>query len=488
MTHSGQMVANTHVVEGANPWPTPSLVGPPTARSVRGATVRGVAARQQSVCRPAAGGRRLARRPHRVEGRSAAPASPAVERTHERIGDVLQAMAADVASVSLQVQGCRTLQQLALRSSCDRDEIASRGGVAAVLKATEASPAFKEVQCAGVCALDKITACHQEATLSFMALGGVQVVVRSMSEHPSSSSLQEAGCRVLRNAAALSAECHAKVAALGGVRAVLGAMKAHPEAAPVQEAGCRALKELAAHCAVSKEGISCYGGIQVVLRAMETHRTLPSIQVYGCGVLRNMTASNAEHQESVVSRGGVPVVLEGMCKHPDSADVQWAGCWAIFCFAAGNAEMRAEVAAYGAVRTVLKAMDRHREEARVQEAGCWVLKELADQPAPGLAAAESPCGAPPPGLGQDRVAILAAGVQVVLKAMERHPSSAAVQAAAAGALRRLAANDAGAFVRTTCMGRCGRLGRSATMRALTSIKEGSGDEDDELQPSFMKKA
>merc|ERR1711957_50876 len=202
---------------------------------------------------------------------------------------------------------------------------------------------------------------------------------------------------------------------------------------------------------------------------MENHRALRSIQVYGCGVIRNMTTSNLEHQEAVVSRGGVQVILVAMQWHLDSSDVQWAGCWALCCLAARNKATRAEIAAYGAVRAALQAMERHRAEARVQEAGCWVLKELAGQPPADTT--KSPMPGAPPGAPPGKTANLVAGAQALLKAMERHPSSVTVQSAACAALRKLVMHDAGGWIRTTCVGRCGRLGRSTTMRALSTINE-----------------
>merc|ERR1711920_306982 len=116
--------------------------------------------------------------------------------------------------------------------------------------------------------------------------------------------------------------------------------------------------------------------------------------------------------------------------------------------------MRTVVAAHGSVKAILKAMDNHRAEPKVQEAACWALKELAGQVA----------------ANQDRIALTAC-VQALLKALEKHPNSATVEPAASNALRIFAKKDTHGLVKMVCLGRCGRLGRSGAMHALSVIKE-----------------
>lgn len=182
---------------------------------------------------------------------------------------------------------------------------------------------------------------------------------------------------------------------------------------------------------------------------------LSSIQVLGCGVLRNLTACNADFQEAVASRGGLQVVIDAMGHHAESADVQRAGCWALFCSCVHNSELQKVVEAHGGVKACLKALQDHRDDARVQEAGCWVIKELAQT----IAKNES-----------SRTTFVSS-TQVVLKAMDKHRSVAAVQTAAGGSLRSLASHDTSGWVKSACLGRCGRFQQSTTKRVLEVIQE-----------------
>lgn len=90
----------------------------------------------------------------------------------------------------------------------------------------------------------------------------------------------------------------------------------------------------------------------------------------------------------------------------------------------------------------------------MQEAGCWLLKELAEHMAS--------C--------KDR-AIFSAAIQAALKAVEKYPGNQAVEKAARTALQKLSAFDKEGWVKMACLGRCGRLGRTATMRTLEAIQE-----------------
>jgi len=369
---------------------------------------------------------------------------------------VLARLAAGASDARTQAEDCDALGELAGSGPGKRDRVTTAGGLEAVLGAMgRARAGAEDVQLAGARALYRLSRGSARGTLGLISLRGLQVTIEAMARHSEKEPLQEAGCRVLQNAAACSAECRAKVTAAGGAAAVLAALRAHPHATAVQEAGCQALRDLAAYNSAAQEEIFAHGGIQVVLRGMEAHRASSAVQVSACGVLRNLAASSAERQEGVVSRGGVRVVLDSMAAHPEAPQVQWAGCWALYCTSVRNAEVAADVAAHGAVAAALDAMARHRGEPKVQEAGCWVLKELAAHLH----------------LGSRPATVFVASAQALLKTLEQHATIENVKTAASAALKTLAVYDKGGLVRATCLGRCGRLGSSATKHALATIQE-----------------
>eukprot|EP00435_Cladocopium_sp_Y103_P048155 s305_g14.t1 len=333
-------------------------------------------------------------------------------------------------------------------------EVARLDGIATIVKAMTEQHQRGELQLAGMNALEKMTSGNPIHTRSMVDSNGINAVSNAMSQDLSKADLQATGCKILCNVAKHDAYCQEMVAKSGAAQAVLDAMRAHASDSDIQELGCHALKEFAAFNAESQEDIYMRGGIQAVLRAMETFPQLPNLQVMGCGVLRNLAACNSQQQQAVVSRGGIQVVLDSMSAHKEHSLMQWAGCWTLFCLCVHNAEMRSEVYAYGAARAALKALEAHRLEARVQEAGCWLLKELAEHMA-----------------GCKDRATFSAAIQAALKAVEKYPGNQAVEKAARTALQKLSAFDKEGWVKMACLGRCGRLGRTATMRTLEAIQE-----------------
>jgi len=378
-------------------------------------------------------------------------------QTRLPIEGVLKTMSGSVGLQRVQEKGCKALFEMVNNSEIQA-KVGFLGGIEAVVRAMETHGKVIDLLVMGTRALNKICERHKSNTERLVSLGGIRVIAEAMKRHRQCQNLNEAGCRAMKNGAACNSECQLKVSSAGGIDAVLGAMTAHTESTAVQQAGCQALKELAVHNGHIQEQIASNGGIQVVLRAMEMHGQLVSIQVCGCGVLRNITACNSDHQESVVSRGGIQTVLDAMSTHMESADVQWAGCWALFCVAVHNPVVAEEVAAYGTVQSAIQAMQHHCREPRVQEAGCWVLKELAKH----VACNEMQ---------------LVAALQAVTKAMEKNPTCLAVQTAVNSALKKFAVHDQKGWVKTMCLGRCGRFGVSMTKEMLSSIKENNSDEE-----------
>lgn len=394
------------------------------------------------------GGGRVGRhrpRPRRTAGRR--PQDESVSTLDDQsLEDLLAMMAGAADSAEVQVQGCDVLRRKAAGVE-GQSEVGSLGGIEAAMKAMQHPAA----QVMGMSALEKITTCHAKNTAALVEKEGIQAVLQAMTASLQEVSLQEAGCKVLCNATTCNAEFQTQIIKCGAVKVVLDALRTHVESPTVQELGCRALKELAAYNTESQESIYMQGGIQVVLRAMERHPTLANIQVNCCGVLRNLAACNSQQQEAIVSRGGVQLVLDAMNAHA-AANVQWACCWTMFCLCVHNKEMQAEVSAYGAVRTAVNSMEMHRAEGRVQEAASWLLKELAEP------------------TSHDKT-LFSAALQAMLKAVEKHPMNQTVQKATRAALQSFSAHDTDGWVRTACLGRCGRLGRAATMRTLEAIQE-----------------
>lgn len=392
----------------------------------------------------------MASAPKRVGGGRKARQLLQHQRTRRALGNGARRSGMELDQAQSKIPRMRTNDVF---NAADVDSIASVTDVFEILDVIQSHPELVEAQKTAFVTLKNVTMGNAKNTSALISGEGLVILIKMMARYFNEEIIQEAGCRLLQNATMFNSECQARVAAVGGIQTILKAMGAHSSTVSVQEAGCHALKELAAYSTANQEAVMSAGGFQIVLRAMEVHSPSKIVQELGCGVLRNMTASNAQHQEEAVSRGAVPIVISAMQSHQEVSHVQSSGCWALFCLCVHNNQTREEVAAFGATRVALTAMETNRADPRVQEAGCWLVKEMVERV-----------------VDSDR-SIFAACIQGVLKAMEKHADKSKVQTAARSALRQLAAHDSEGRVRAACLGRCGRMGRSVTMHALSVIPE-----------------
>lgn len=359
---------------------------------------------------------------------------------------------------------CGELRQLSREDpKHHRDLIGQVGVIEALVITANANVDSDEVQMLArvVSTLENITVGHTKNCEFFLKCHGVETVLQAMQHRSDAAELQHIGCRVLLNSAMCSRTSQEQVVALGGIEAIVQAMTVHTSIGSVQEAGCRALKEFAAFSETNQEKIASAGGLAAALRAMESHMASSRVQEFACGVLRNMCSGNAEYQDCVAARQGIELVLRGMRGHAQAAAVQWAGCWALFCLGIHNRDVQNEIVSHRGVQAVTQAMDEHRSNSKVQESACWALRDLIEHAA-----------------SANEASFISSVSQPVMRAMEKHHKNAKVQEAAKAALKKLAANESTkGWVKTSILGRCGRMGRSTTMRALSAIQENDEEEE-----------
>jgi hypothetical protein len=385
--------------------------------------------------------------------------------THEdnmsirRIEDLVKTLYAKAPGslYKLRDEVCNELRQLARECPENKDHIGALGGVEALLVAMRGSADKAEAQIGPLSTLENIIARHAKNCRLLLKLGGVETVLQTMQQHRDKPQIQHFGAKALLNTAMCSQNAQEQVVSLGGIEAIVRAMAAHTTVASVQEIGCRALKEWAAFSSTNQEKVGSAGGLPVVLHAMEAHMDEPRIQEFACGVLRNMCSCNAEYQNCVAGREGIELVLKGMKSHSELPTVQWAGCWALFCLGIHNVDVQKEIVTHRGVEAITQTMDLHRSDGKVQESACWALRDLIEHAAGAKEASAS----------------VSSVLPSLLRAMEKHAKATKVQTAVKAALHKLSVHDTKGWVKTSILGRCGRMGRSTTMRALSAIQEDS---------------
>ena len=115
--------------------------------------------------------------------------------------------------------------------------------------------------------------------------GGIEAVLAAMKEHPKDRKVQEEACAALWNLSRHNDNNKIEIAAKGGIDASVAAMKEHLKFAEVQEEACGALWILSA-LMDNRIMIVANGGIEAILEAMKEHLNVAAVQKAGmCGAV-----------------------------------------------------------------------------------------------------------------------------------------------------------------------------------------------------------
>ncbi|KAJ1483028.1 hypothetical protein T484DRAFT_1896687, partial [Baffinella frigidus] len=173
-------------------------------------------------------------------------------------------------------------------------------------------------------------------------------------------------------------------------------------------------------------------GFGDLLRAMARHRTHAGVQEMGCVTMRNMSSTNEAARHLAVS-GAIEAGLGAMRNHPTAAAVQAEACGLLRNLAIDPLK-RATLAGAGAISAVLAALRTHLDAEKVVEQAYGALRNLFN-------VVEQACGALR-NLAADsanKECILAeAGVNAILRGMEKHPLAVQLQEEGLAALKNLA--------------------------------------------------
>ena len=321
-------------------------------------------------------------------------------------------------------------------STLETQELASCGGIYAILEVMRAHPANVSIQedCCG--AFARFSACDSGCRDSVIASGAVGQIQQAMSAHRTEAELQEAAIASLATISVGDEPSEGSVVATC-LPAVVDAMRTHPHRLDLQRSGCSLLYYISAGSDEGRTEVCSAKGIEAVASAMRAHPECMSLLADGCGTLCSLVLSDDPRcAYAVVAMRAVDAVVEAMLAAPASAPMQRWGCLAICSVANGHIGGGGDgdglflSSAADRVRAVVRAMDAHPSEAVIQEQGCGALW--------GVAAASE--------LGRRSVADVGAEA-CILAAMRRHASLAGVQEQACGALCAFCSKNADAHAR-----------------------------------------
>jgi len=211
------------------------------------------------------------------------------------------------------------------------------------------------------------------------------------------------------------------------------ALEGHPTSVAVQEYGCRALLSLSVNDE-NKVAIAKVRGIQAVVRGMARHQASAAVQDSGCSVLSNL-GLNGDNKVKIAQAGGIQAVIRATEAHPTSAAVQERAVKALIHLGVFGDATYDDESCIGlcelvwttspgretdtAIQAVVRAMEGHLTSAAVQGYGCQALSNL--------------------GVNEEDTVLItqADRIQVVVRAMQEHWTSAELQKYCCQALRNL---------------------------------------------------
>eukprot|EP00928_Gymnodinium_smaydae_P038512 TRINITY_DN26552_c0_g3_i1.p1 TRINITY_DN26552_c0_g3~~TRINITY_DN26552_c0_g3_i1.p1 ORF type:complete len:532 (+),score=68.12 TRINITY_DN26552_c0_g3_i1:60-1598(+) len=370
-----------------------------------------------------------------------------------RVACILRTMTTSIDEAIVQMKAIAELCNIADEGDANQEVMVSLSCLETVVRSMTVHYDAVDVLLLASSLLHKLLSCKLDRCKKFAALRGFDVVVASMVAHESESSLQKACFQILRSAIACNEDCLKSIDASGAINVVVDAMLKHSTSEDLQEAGLQIVKgALPSFLARSEDpnSFSIKRCLWAVMRAIQTHTTKPILQRMGFNLLVEMVADNTARCEAIASHGGTTIILDAMKYQLSSLDVLTSGSQLCLALCKHLRSTRAVLVANGGVQVVLEMMEQFRAERHVQKLCCQLLRQLAKDVA---------C--------LDDKSVLAACVQSVLRAMEKHPTASAVQKASLNTLRYLVAKDINGLVMPMCLGRCGRLGYTTTMRSLS---------------------
>ena len=189
----------------------------------------------------------------------------------------------------LQEKGLGVLQNLSMRISAAKSEIARLGGIRIIVEAINAFMAFPEVLARAFTTMWSLALLDSNQK-AIADAGGVELVLNGMLAQLNSAEVQKQACGCLCTLSSNSRN-NSLIRDADGVDAIVYAMWAHYDSAAVLSEACRALSSVAVNLHTNEVIIAQDGEINAIIAAMRRFPNLAKLQENACVALRNLLLS-----------------------------------------------------------------------------------------------------------------------------------------------------------------------------------------------------
>ena len=247
-------------------------------------------------------------------------------------------------------------------STLETQELASCGGIYAILEVMRAHPANVSIQedCCG--AFARFSACDSGCRDSVIASGAVGQIQQAMSAHRTEAELQEAAIASLATISVGDEPSEGSVVATC-LPAVVDAMRTHPHRLDLQRSGCSLLYYISAGSDEGRTEVCSAKGIEAVASAMRAHPECMSLLADGCGTLCSLVLSDDPRcAYAVVAMRAVDAVVEAMLAAPGARRCSGG---------AASRSARSPTATSAAVATAVASFSRRPPTAFARSCARW---------------------------------------------------------------------------------------------------------------------
>jgi hypothetical protein len=254
------------------------------------------------------------------------------------------------------------------------DRLLQKGAVQAIVKAMKGRENSLSIQMNACSALWNLAYKTQRNPGTIVESEGIKCIVKAMQSHMESGELLELACGALWSIVDDSIERKKDVVGNGAIDAVACAVVMHPNETSTLEKACGVLSNVSCE-GVLAEAIANAQGISVVAEAMRNNSSCISLLEIGCVALRNIVIQFphfAQEASAVVS-----TVINAMRDNIDAAAFQEEACNLLWVLAAEAENCQSKILALDGIAVLMKCLEHNSHLPEVHDAALGTFNQLA---------------------------------------------------------------------------------------------------------------
>jgi len=255
---------------------------------------------------------------------------------------IVDSMKAYPLNQTLQLQGLRELQKLAVNELPEKDVVIveETNGTSWIMDLMDKYKyTSKEIIIECVKALS-ILSQNVENCNTIAEENGIELIIEAMETFSNVLVIQIHSCGVLWSLTYKDEMCDLVVDQKKDLRQILNAMELFPDCLELQVNACATLWNLAY---IEPKIVTTLGerGLELILVSMRRYPTNLTLQRKAVGVLENLDAKDKVYVK-IARKGGIDLILSAMERYPNNPDLQTGACGTL-CNLASNGEIKTEL-------------------------------------------------------------------------------------------------------------------------------------------------